>query len=79
MKTFRKPNFSYHKESVHIAMWHSPFVIDIKEAKVKITVTSHNKKLKKFVVTNYWTQDQLEILREGLNELDLYIGNKVVA
>ncbi len=79
MKTIRKPNFSYHKEGVHIAMWHSPFVIDITEVKVKITVTTHNKKLKKFVVTNYWTQDQLDILREGLNELELYIGNKVVA
>lgn len=74
-KHIRKPNFTYHKDGVHIAMWHSPYILDITEVKVKITATSYNKKLKKFVVTNYWRQDQLDVLREGLDELEVYIDD----
>ena len=78
-KTKRQPDFTYHKDGVHIAMWHSPYILDITEVKVKITATSYNKRQKKFLVTNYWRQDQLDVLREGLDELEVYIDDKVAS
>jgi len=77
-KTVRKPNFSFHKDGLHIAMWHSDFgLIDPSSIRVKVTVNRYNKKTKKVQVTNLWSLEHFDAFEVGKALLEKYIASVV--